>query len=112
MHSIKRNKVLSLLMTLVFTAYYCSMTLFPHVHYIGDSVIRHSHPYTNASHTHNSNTITLLSELSLIILTIPGAAVLPAAFRKLIRISAEKMEQWYTYKTYSIYLLRGPPASL
>lgn len=112
MYSAKRNKVLSLLMTLIFAAYYGSMTLFPHVHYIGDTVIRHSHPYTNASHTHNSNTITLLSELSLILLTIPGAAVLPAAFRKLIRISAEKMEQRYVYKTYSIYLLRGPPASL
>lgn len=112
MYSAKRNKVLTLLMTLVFAAYYCSMTLFPHVHYIGNTVIRHSHPYTNTSHTHNSNTITLLSELSLIILTIPGTAVLPAAFRKLIRISAEKTERRYIHKTYPVYRLRGPPASV
>lgn len=112
MYNAKRNNVLALLMTLLFTAYYGSMTLFPHVHYIGNTVIRHSHPYTNASHTHNSNTVTLLQELSQIILTIPGAAVLLAAFRNLIIITAEKIEQRYIYKTYSIYLLRGPPASV
>ena len=111
MYNVKRKNVLALLMTLLFTAYYCSITFFPHVHYIGNTVVRHSHPYTNASHSHNSTTVTLLTELSHMVLTIPGAALLPLAFRKLIAVSAEKKEQGYILKTYTLSLLRGPPVS-
>lgn len=68
----------ALLLLVLFAGYWCSVTLFPHVHRIDGCVYVHSHPYSgtsgNPAHSHTAQQFQLIAHLSLLVLAV-GALV-------------------------------------
>ena len=59
-----RYKIAGLLLFLLFTQYWCSITLFAHSHMVNGVVIVHSHPY-KAEHAHTQAQFETILYLSL-----------------------------------------------
>ncbi len=106
---IKKNNIISLILTLLFTVYYGCITLFPHVHYVNNIPITHSHPYSNPSHSHSSAAMTIISELSNITLTIPSLIICLTVFRNIITLLQEKAPAGYIHREVKFLRLRAPP---
>lgn len=109
--------VAGLFFLLIFSAYYTSITFFPHAHRHANSTFVHSHPYKkdcngNASHTHTQSEIELIAVLSLFISA--GLALVAftaiwglGSFSRLF-INSESSIVLGTYK--ELFNLRSPPS--
>lgn len=105
----QKRQVISVFLALLFTTYYGCITLFPHVHYIDNTPVAHSHPYSNPTHSHSSAAIQLLSELSHIVLTVPLLTAALLIFRNLTARLEERPVTTYFQREHPAHRLRGPP---
>jgi hypothetical protein len=60
----KVKSILSHILLLLFISYYGSITLFWHSHRLGNTVIVHSHPFSNAQHSHTAAQYDLIKVLT------------------------------------------------
>lgn len=68
----------ALVLLILFVGYWCSITLFPHVHRINGQVYVHSHPYGDwggTAHTHTPQEFQFIKHLSLLVMTVATLAV-------------------------------------
>lgn len=59
-----RQRIVTLLLAIIFIGYVGNVSFFTHEHHEGDVVIVHSHPYASTSHNHSANAFTTLSVIS------------------------------------------------
>jgi len=56
--------IIGTLLTALFAWYWCSVSLFPHEHFVDGERIIHSHPFAGSSHNHSSSQLQVISFLS------------------------------------------------
>ncbi len=101
------------LLLILFTGYYCGITLFPHVHDIDGRRIVHSHPYSGTAsqpgHQHTTQQLQLLQLLSLLTWISTALYWLRSPLRKYRQIEYAVTVSIPGSRHPQAYLLRGPP---
>ncbi|MDE6861861.1 MAG: hypothetical protein K2J31_03820 [Alistipes sp.] len=108
------RNIVTLLITTLFIGYWCSTTMFMHVHYIDGVRIVHSHPYTGSasSHGHSSNQLQAISYLSAFaaIVTLAGLTTSILTWLRLHRTQHDEQRASAVMSSYCS--LRAPPVCL
>lgn len=110
------KRIATYLLLVVFLAFYASITLFPHVHHIGNEYIVHSHPFKKDSkgnpvgHSHTKGQLRVIHLLSSFISTCITIAIAHKVIRTLIAVfEISQYKSFLQAKEFNIYLLRAPP---
>ena len=113
------KKITAYLLLLLFVGFYGSITLFPHIHHLGNECIVHSHPFKKdckgkpVSHSHTKDQFRIIHLLSNFISTVLIIKIAQKVIRSLINVF--KIEQYRSFlkaKEFSIYQLRAPPINI
>lgn len=106
-----RRKIFSLLLAILFIGYWCSTTMFMHVHYIDGVRIVHSHPYTGSAkaHSHSGNQLQTISYLSAFAAVAPLLGFVTAALTWLRMRRVQHNEQRSSLAMSLHCPLRAPP---
>jgi hypothetical protein len=77
--------IISCLLTVIFAAYFSSVTCFTHSHVVNGRVVVHSHLYFgNAAHTQSEKALELIFIISHTVLLVSAALVLSDVFRAVV----------------------------
>lgn len=109
--TVRRHKVIQLLLPMLFLAYIGSISLFPHTHIINGTTIVHSHPFSG-EHSHQAGEAECILHLSVFWAEndIPTTR-LPELFRILLHFLAEPATADSTVNTLVHFeTRRGPPS--
>lgn len=112
-HRNGKTRALALLSTILFSWYWCSVTLFFHSHLIDGERILHSHPYTGTAPTHGHSagalhTISYLSLLTALTVALASALAVASNGRFMFAVAVPARSQAPVLRPYS---LRAPPVS-
>lgn len=109
MKIIRKNRILALLLALLFLCYYGSATLFLHTHYVNNGDVTHSHPFSETSHSHSNAEYQLIQNLSQIATTIITMVTISCVVRLFIAV-IQKVQTHIAHKNVITFKqLRAPP---
>lgn len=103
-----KERIIALFLIILFVSYVGNNTFFAHVHYMGNEVITHAHPFTDSHHSHSSNALLTIAFLNHLIF-IGTAFSIWVISNKLIRIVYTIVEKKQNSITSRYTSLRAPP---
>lgn len=106
-----KRRLASTLLLVLFVGYFAGITFFPHKHIINNQVIVHSHPFSGSeSHSHTTNVINLLVQLSVFATKLLVIGVSLVAFFVLFNIVSKTYTNTYIRNNCLLTnFLRPPP---
>lgn len=102
---------MQLMLMVLFMGYYGSTTLFPHSHTIHGESITHSHPYSAPCHSHTTNQVQHISELSTFHSLDEITLNIIEALLSSIKVEYRSFSEISRYNDVAVKQLRAPPSS-
>ena len=109
---VRSRKVIGLVLVVVYAFFFASTNFFYHSHQLADFKLVHSHPFSNAGHSHTANQIVLIQVIDSAVYEESSAVAAPSDLP--LPLVEEKL-QWHAVPHVSPSVhsvsLRAPPAS-
>ncbi len=109
----KRNiAIIGALLLSLFSWYWCSVTLFPHEHFVDGERIMHSHPLAGSSHSHSSSQVHTIFYMAMFLALVAPLGVLLRRFDEIKSEIAINLTERIATVDNLVYSLRAPPTVL
>lgn len=97
------------MLTVLFVGYYGGSTLCPHVHYVDDVMVVHSHPFANSTHAHTQAGLQALSLLNGSLLYTLAEVAAPVVAAAVVLVLMAAVAATPIAVQQSCVALRAPP---